>query len=56
MSKKKKKVRVGTISTKDIILNTKERRIRNQSGSGVHGDTKYNRNKQKQLNKKLIDE
>lgn len=54
MAKKKKKIRVGTISQKDVLKGMKERQQRNQSGAGVHGDTKFNRNKQKQNDRKII--
>lgn len=54
MAKKKKKIQIGKISQKEILNHLKERQTRNQSGAGVHGDTKFNRNKQKQKDRKIV--
>lgn len=49
------KIKIGTVSQKEIARKTKLRAtIRQQSGAGVHGNTKYDRNRQKRLDRKEV--
>ena len=56
MGRKKKKETIGTISSSKLFDMQKPLYDGYKTGYGTHGDTKYNRRKQKKELRKIIDE